>query len=83
MGKLKGAFKLSADNAFKADGGTVEDTFGAKATRKVEHDGSLRVTAGNASGINDGAAAIVLASGEAVEKYTPPARKAKGRERTA
>ena len=69
MGKLKGAFKLSADNAFKADGGTVEDTFGAKATKKVAHDGSLRVTAGNASGINDGAAAIVLASGEAVEKY--------------
>lgn len=28
-----------------------------------------RVTAGNASGINDGAAAIMLASGEAVEKY--------------
>jgi len=28
-----------------------------------------RVTAGNASGINDGAAAVVLASGEAVEKY--------------
>jgi len=28
-----------------------------------------RVTAGNASGINDGAAAILLASGEAVEKY--------------
>lgn len=27
------------------------------------------VTAGNASGINDGAAALVLASGEAVEKY--------------
>ncbi|MBR4702393.1 MAG: acetyl-CoA C-acetyltransferase [Oscillospiraceae bacterium] len=69
MGKLKGAFKLSADNAFKANGGTVEDTFGAKATKKVEHDGSLRVTAGNASGINDGAAAIVLASGEAVKKY--------------
>ncbi len=69
MAKLKGAFKLSADNAFKADGGTVEDTFGAKATKKVEHDGSLRVTAGNASGINDGAAAIVLASGEAVKKF--------------
>lgn len=34
-------------------------------------DGSKgeKVTAGNASGINDGAAAIVLASGEAVEKY--------------
>jgi len=28
-----------------------------------------RVTAGNSSGINDGAAAIVLASGEAVDKY--------------
>ena len=28
-----------------------------------------RVTAGNASGINDGAAAIILASGEAVAKY--------------
>lgn len=28
-----------------------------------------RVTAGNASGINDGAAAIILASAEAVEKY--------------
>ena len=34
-------------------------------------DGSKgsRVTAGNASGINDGAAAVVLASKEAVEKY--------------
>ena len=28
-----------------------------------------RVTAGNSSGINDGAAAMILASGEAVEKY--------------
>ena len=28
-----------------------------------------RVTAGNSSGINDGAAAIILASGEAVKKY--------------
>ncbi|MCL2569541.1 MAG: acetyl-CoA C-acetyltransferase [Oscillospiraceae bacterium] len=28
-----------------------------------------RVTAGNASGINDGAAAILIASGEAVERY--------------
>ena len=28
-----------------------------------------RVTAANASGLNDGAAAIILASGEAVEKY--------------
>ena len=67
MGKLKGAFKLSKDNAFQADGGTVEDTFGAAYCKKVESDGATRVTAGNASGINDGAAAIVLASGEAVK----------------
>ena len=69
MGKLKGAFKLSADNAFQANGGTVEDTFGAAKCEPKETDGSLRVTAGNASGVNDGAAAIVLASAEAVEKY--------------
>ena len=69
MGKLRGAFKLSNDNAFQANGGTVEDTFGAKECKPVDNGGSLRVTAGNASGINDGAAAIVLASGEAVEKY--------------
>ena len=69
MGKLKGAFKLSADNAFQANGGTVEDTFGAAKCAPKETDGSLRVTAGNASGVNDGAAAIVLASAEAVEKY--------------
>lgn len=35
----------------------------------VPSDGKGRVTAANASGINDGAAAIILASGEAVEKY--------------
>ena len=69
MGKLKGAFKLSDDNKFEAKGGTVVDTFGATACKEVETDGSLRVTAGNASGINDGAAAIVLASEDAVKKY--------------
>jgi len=40
----------------------------AKLKPAFKPDGG-RVTAGNASGINDGAAAIVLASGEAVEKY--------------
>ena len=40
----------------------------AKLKPAFKKDGG-RVTAGNASGINDGAAAIVLASGEAVEKY--------------
>lgn len=40
----------------------------AKLKPAFKPDGG-RVTAGNASGINDGAAAIVLADGEAVEKY--------------
>lgn len=40
----------------------------AKLKPAFRKDGG-RVTAGNASGINDGAAAILLASGEAVEKY--------------
>ena len=54
------------------------DAFGAASQQKTEaaqaagrFDDEIvqRVTAGNASGINDGAAAIVLASGEAVKKY--------------
>lgn len=40
----------------------------AKLRPAFKPDGG-RVTAGNSSGINDGAAAIILASGEAVEKY--------------
>jgi acetyl-CoA C-acetyltransferase len=40
----------------------------AKLRPAFKPDGGL-VTAGNASGINDGAAAIVLASGDAVKKY--------------
>lgn len=40
----------------------------AKLRPAFKQDGGM-VTAGNASGINDGAAAIILASGEAVEKY--------------
>ena len=40
----------------------------AKLKPAFKRDGGT-VTAGNASGINDGAAAIVLASGEAVEKF--------------
>ena len=70
LAKLKTAFPVSSDNAFQANGGTVVDTFDAKACKPAQADaGTPRVTAGNASGINDGAAAIVLASGEAVEKY--------------
>jgi len=40
----------------------------AKLRAAFKPDGGM-VTAGNASGINDGAAAIILASGEAVERY--------------
>ena len=70
LAKLRPAFKCSSDNAFEANGGTVVDTFAAAACKEGAADaGQPRVTAGNASGINDGAAAIVLASAEAVEKY--------------
>ena len=70
LAKLRTAFPVSADNAFQANGGTVEDTFDAKCCKEPQADAKTpRVTAGNASGVNDGAAAIVLASAEAVEKY--------------
>ncbi len=70
LSKLRTAFPISNDNAFKANGGTVEDTFGAKCCKEPQADAKTpRVTAGNASGLNDGAAAIVVASGDAVEKY--------------
>ena len=64
VAKLRGAFPVQPETV------TVEHTFeltgvNAEATNK----NIQRVTAANASGINDGAAAIVLASAEAVEKY--------------
>ena len=66
LAKLRGAFPVSADNT--AD--KVVDTFEAHARKEPQADyQQQRVTAGNASGINDGAAAIILASAEAVEKY--------------
>ncbi len=63
--KLKPCFPTTADGS--ADKVTM--TFETDGIREVESDGTGRVTAANASGINDGAAAIVLASAEAVEKY--------------
>ena len=42
---------------------------GHRRRRSAADKGTQRVTAANASGINDGAAAIVLASGDAVAKY--------------
>lgn len=49
--------------------GTTVDTL-AKLKPAFRPDGS--VTAGNASGINDGAAMLILASAEAVQKYQLP-----------
>ena len=66
LGKLKGAFPAGPEGVEDEIVHTFQPTQVHEAdTRKHVQ----RVTAGNASGINDGAAAIVLASGEAVEKY--------------
>ena len=66
IAKLKGAFPVGPEG--------VEDeivhTFSATQVHADDaHKHVQRVTAASSSGINDGAAAIVLASGEAVEKY--------------
>lgn len=66
MATLRGAFPNSDDGSLDK----VEMTFEAThMTPTPENTKVQRVTAGNASGINDGAAAIILASKEAVEKY--------------
>lgn len=65
LGKLRGAFPLSPESPNPE----VKHTFEPTGIKEAADKGTQRVTAGNASGINDGAAAIVLASGEAVEKY--------------
>ena len=66
ISKLKGAFPVGPEGVEDQIVHTFQPTEVHEAdTRKHEQ----RVTAANASGINDGAAAIVLASGEAVEKY--------------
>ena len=66
MAKLKGAFPVGPEGVEDEIVHTFEPTkiHEADARKHVQ-----RVTAGNASGLNDGAAAIILASGEAVEKY--------------
>ncbi len=65
LGGLRGAFPVGPESPAPA----VTHTFEPKGIRDSDDKGQQRVTAGNASGINDGAAAIVLASGEAVKKY--------------
>ncbi len=66
VAKLRGAFPVGPEG--------VEDevvhTFDVTGVHEADaHKHVQRVTAANASGINDGAAALVLCSGEAVEKY--------------
>ena len=66
ISKLKGAFPVGPEGVEEEIVHTFEPTQIHEAdTRKHVQ----RVTAASSSGINDGAAAIVLASGEAVEKY--------------
>ena len=66
LASLKGVFANSEDNTVDK----VEMTFDAShMTPSADNIGVKRVTAGNASGINDGAAAIILASKDAVDKY--------------
>jgi acetyl-CoA C-acetyltransferase len=82
LSKLKGAFPVGPESeAIQEQGrkiaagdknaeGPITLTFDATAIQGPAADaGTKRVTAGNASGVNDGAACIILASGEAVEKY--------------
>ncbi len=65
ISKLRGAFPVGPESPNPQ----VVHTFEVTGAQDAADKGTPRVTAGNASGINDGAAAIVLASGEAVEKY--------------
>ena len=66
VGKLRGAFSVGPEGVEDEIVHTFEVTQVHEADAKQHVQ---RVTAANASGINDGAAAILLASGEAVEKY--------------
>ena len=65
IAKLRGAFPVGPESPNPV----VVNTFEPPGSQDAAVKGTPRVTAANASGINDGAAAIVLASGEAVEKY--------------
>ena len=65
LATLRGAFPVGPESPNPE----VTHTFEPHGIQESDDKGQQRVTAGNASGINDGAAAIVRASGEAVEKY--------------
>lgn len=65
ISKMKGAFPVGPESPNPQ----VVHTFEPTGIQDAADKGTPRVTAASASGINDGAAALVLASGEAVEKY--------------
>ncbi len=66
ISKLRGAFPVGPDGVEEE----IVDTFQPTEIHEADTKQHVqRVTAANASGINDGAAAIILASGEAVKKY--------------
>ena len=65
IAKLRGAFPVGPESPNVE----VVNTFEPTGLQDAADKGTPRVTAANASGINDGAAALVLASGEAVKKY--------------
>ena len=62
---MKGAFPVGPESPNPQ----VVHTFEVTGAKETDDKGTQRVTAASSSGINDGAAAIVLASGEAVAKY--------------
>ena len=66
IAKLRGAFPVGPDGVEEEIVHTFQPT---KVHEADAHKHQQRVTAANASGLNDGAAALILASGEAVEKY--------------
>ena len=66
IAKLRGAFPVGPDGVEEEIVHTFEPT---KVHEADSRKHVQRVTAANASGLNDGAAALILASGEAVEKY--------------
>lgn len=66
ISKLKGAFPVGPEGVENE----IVHTFEPVEIHEADaHKHVQRVTAANASGLNDGAAAILLASGEAVKKY--------------
>lgn len=65
ISKMKGAFPVGPESPNPQ----VVHTFEPTGIKEAADKGTQRVTAASSSGINDGAAAIILASGEAVKKY--------------